>query len=118
MRRTLAYGGERIPTQLIHQNDLSALEEIHKGREIFRHATFGDEEFWGGTLGLHEAIAGAANGGVGPGLSPKAALSLGLKVDVDALCRDPCSVRCGPDDVNLNDPAVTLELLRLTRSSG
>ena len=40
------------------------------GRRTFRYDTFGDEAFWGGTLALHEAIAGAANGGVGPGVSP------------------------------------------------
>ena len=99
------------------RSDLAALEEIQKGREIFRYATFGDEDFWGGTLGLHETIAGAANGGSGPGLSPKAALSLGLKVDVDAL---PSRVvrALKTRAVNLNDPAVTLELLRLNAVVG
>jgi hypothetical protein len=63
----------------------TALEEIQKGRRIFRHDTFGNQAFWGGQLRLHEAIAGRANGGTGPGLSPKAALALGLKVDVNAL---------------------------------
>src|SRR5262249_8418724 len=43
---------------------------IAEGRQIFRYDTFGDEEFWGNTLKLHRAIAGAANGGVGPGVSP------------------------------------------------
>ena len=47
--------------------------------------TFGSEAFWGDTLELHKAIAGAKNGGVGPGVSPKAALAVGLKVDADAL---------------------------------
>ena len=60
-------------------------KQIANGRNAFRFDTFGDEDFWGGALRLHEAIAGAANGGVGPGLSPKAALGLGLKVDVRAL---------------------------------
>ena len=99
------------------RSDINALREIRKGREIFRYATFGDEDFWGGTLGLHEAIAGAANGGVGAGLSPKAALSLGLKVDVDAL---PSRIRRGlrAGKVNLNDPAVTVALLRLNAVVG
>src|SRR3954453_24240799 len=61
----------------------SALGAIARGRQTFRFDTFGDEAFWGGTLRLHEAIAGAANGGVGGGLSPRAALGLGLKVDAD-----------------------------------
>src|SRR4051812_46061513 len=70
-----------------------ALELVREGREIFRHDTFGDEAFWGDTLELHQAIAGAAHGGVGPGVSPAAALALGLKVDVLAL---PSNVRQQP----------------------
>src|SRR5919109_1542691 len=57
---------------------------VEQGRQIFRFDTFGDEQFWGDSLKLHRAVAGAANGGVGPGLSPRAALGVGLKVDVDA----------------------------------
>ncbi len=60
-----------------------------QGEQIFRFDTFGDEAFWGDALKLHTAIEGAANGGVGAGISPAAALQLGLKVDVDAL---PASV--------------------------
>src|SRR5688500_16492559 len=67
------------------ENVTSGVAEIMRGREIFRFDTFGDEAFWGGKLGLHRAIAGQANGGIGAGLSPKAALELGLKVDVNAL---------------------------------
>src|SRR4026209_2972291 len=63
----------------------NAAQQLARGRNTFRFDTFGDEDFWGGALRLHQAIAGAANGGVGPGLSPKAALGLGLKVDVRAL---------------------------------
>src|SRR5215510_2453258 len=54
---------------------------ITEGRETFRSDTFGDEAFWGGQLHLHEAINGAALGGVGPGLTARSALQLGLKVD-------------------------------------
>jgi hypothetical protein len=91
--------------------DLRALKQIREGREVFRYATFGDEDFWGGVLGLDEAIAGRANGGSGPGLSPKQALAVGLKVDVDNLPRSVIkALRAG--QVNLNDPAVTIELLR------
>jgi hypothetical protein len=92
--------------------DLNAVREIRKGRQIFRYETFGDEAFWGGVLGLHEAIAGADHGGSGPGLSPTGALGLGLKVDVGSLPRSlQRSLRRG--NVDLNDPAVTLTLLRL-----
>ncbi len=58
---------------------------IAEGKEIFRFDTFGDEDFWGGQLRLHEAIQGEAFGGVGPGVSPATALEVGLKVDVKAL---------------------------------
>src|SRR5688500_13642083 len=92
--------------------DAAAIRTIHEGREIFRSATFGSEDFWGGQLQLHRAIAGAANGGVGGGLSPRAALSLGLKVDVSSL---PFSVRRGIKSgaLNLDDPNNTLALLKL-----
>jgi len=89
-----------------------ALDQVREGRDTFRYATFGDEAFWGDGIGLHLAIAGAANGGVGPGLSPKAALAAGLKVDVEAL---PRSVQraMARGKLNLDDPAVTLDLLKL-----
>src|SRR3954469_22721026 len=58
-----------------------------EGQHTFRFDTFGDQAFWGGALQLHKAIAGAGLGGVGPGVSPKTALAVGLKVDVNALPR-------------------------------
>ena len=61
-----------------------------KGLQIFRFDTFGDEAFWGGTLNLHQAIEGMALGGVGLGVSPKTAFSVGLKVDIDAVLRQKC----------------------------
>jgi hypothetical protein len=84
---------------------------LAEGRQTFRFDTFGDEAFWGGMLQLHRAIAGAEFGGVGPGLSPAAALGLGLKVDVDALPSNVVQqIRHGR--VDLSDPGVTLLLLR------
>jgi hypothetical protein len=91
--------------------DLHALKQFRDGRDVFRYATFGDEDFWGGTLGLDEAIAGKAHGGVGDGVSPKTALAVGLKVDVDALPRSVVRA-LKQNKVNLDDPAVTLDLLR------
>jgi hypothetical protein len=58
---------------------------LKEGQHTFRFDTFGDEAWWGDTLHLHEAIEGAKFGGIGPGISPATALSLGLKVDLDAL---------------------------------
>src|SRR5690606_1024030 len=55
-------------------------EMIADGQEAFRYDNFGNEDFWGDRLRLHEAIAGEANGGVGPGIAPATALELGLKV--------------------------------------
>ena len=84
---------------------------VDEGRATFRFDTFGDEQFWGGALRLHRAIAGEANGGVGPGVSPAAALALGLKVDFDALPRELVEA-LERGEVDLEDPASTLALLR------
>src|SRR6185437_5227993 len=56
-----------------------------QGKRVFRFDTFGDQAFWGGQLQLHKAIEGKTLGGVGPGVSPKTALAVGLKVDANAL---------------------------------
>ena len=53
-----------------------AQQYLEEGRKTFRFDTFGSEDFWGGTLKLHEAIAGEKLGGIGPGLSPQNALEL------------------------------------------
>src|SRR4051812_10942110 len=96
----------------VRQNDKEAehdraAEEQAEGKRTFRFDTFGDEDFWGGTLRIHEAIEGAALGGVGAGVSPKTALAVGLKVDVDALSKDTIkALEAGK--VNLDDPAGTL----------
>ncbi|HEU0238456.1 MAG TPA: hypothetical protein VFR11_04160 [Micromonosporaceae bacterium] len=98
-------------------DDNAGQKLINEGKQTFRFDTFGDEAFWGGTLHLNQAIAGAANGGVGPGVSPKTALAVGLKVDSTAL---PNAVKQGilNGTVNLDDPAVTLTLLKLNAVVG
>jgi len=90
----------------------NTLKIINKGKQIFRHDTFGNSSFWGEKLRLHEAIAGEANGGIGSGISPKIALALGLKVDVKTL---PKSLRkeIKKGQINLDSPATTLALLKL-----
>ena len=60
---------------------------------------------------LHEAIAGEKQGGVGPGISPKQALQLGLKVDQGAIPAALLEVLKG-GAVSLENPETTLELLR------
>ena len=88
----------------------NAVQLVSQGRQIFRFDTFGDQAFWGDMLKLHLAIEGAGLGGVGPGVSPKTALSVGLKVDVDALPNDLLA-HLKQGKINLDDPAVTLALL-------
>lgn len=99
---------EKAGTDPVSDN---AQQMVDQGRQIFRFATFGDEAFWGDTIKVHKAIEGSKFGGVGPGVSPAAALAVGLKVDVDALPRSVIkSLKKG--QVNLNDPATTLALLQ------
>jgi hypothetical protein len=95
----------------------NANEFIDEGRSTFRFDTFGDEAFWGGALQLQQAIKGSALGGVGPGISPSTALSLGLKVDVDALPQ-PLINKLKQGKVNLDDPATTVALLKLNAVVG
>jgi len=77
---------------------------VADGQAIFRFDTFGDETFWTDTLHLHEVIAKS--------VSPKTALSVGLKVDATAL---PEAVVKGIQSgaVDLNAPATTVTLLKL-----
>jgi hypothetical protein len=116
----LILGLSTLAVGLVPQQDGKAYDKaveaqssktLEEGREIFRHDTFGSETFWGGKVRLHEAIEGAANGGVGPGVSPKMALQLGLKVDLAAVPKAMGAlIKAGK--VNLDDPAVTLALLK------
>ncbi len=75
-----------------------------QGMQIFRFDTFGDEAKWTDTLRMHEVIAAAVD--------PATALSVGLKVDAEAL---PPSVVDGIRDgsVDLHSPATTIALLKL-----
>src|SRR6476659_1896497 len=102
---------------LANSPELNALTKVTVGRKVFRYDTFGDQAFWGDALKLHQAIAGANLGGVGPGVSPSTALAVGLKVDVDAL---PLSLRrqLAAGQVDLNAPATTLALLQLNAVVG
>lgn len=95
----------------------NAEDMMAQGRQIFRFDTFGSEAFWGDTLQLHKAIAGEKNGGVGAGVSPKTALSVGLKVDADAL-PDALKQQLKEGKVDLEDPATTLALLKLNSVVG
>lgn len=99
------------------QIDAHARRMVEEGRRIFRFETYGSEAFFGDALQLHKAIAGQKNGGVGSGVSPKTALSVGLKVDVDAL-PNPVKAQIRAGKVDLDDPATTLALLKLNAVVG
>src|SRR6266851_9835952 len=97
--------------------DENAQSLFSEGKRIFRFDTFGDEAYWSDTLRLHQAIAGEKLGGVGGGVSPKTALAVGLKVDAEAIPGDVAdAIKKG--QVNLDDPATTLTLLKLNAVVG
>jgi hypothetical protein len=99
------------------ENARHAQAMLEEGKRTFRFDTFGSEAFWGDTLQLHKAVAGEKNGGVGPGVSPKTALSVGLKVDADAL-PDALKQQIAAGRVDLDDPATTIALLKLNAVVG
>ena len=78
------------------------------GRRIFRHDTFGDEQLWTDVLRMHEVVAT---------VPPATALAVGLKVDAEALPRKLIAA-LRADKVDLTNPAVTVELLRLNAVVG
>jgi hypothetical protein len=96
---------------------INAQDMIGEGKQIFRFETFGSEAFWGDSLQLHRAIAGDKNGGVGLGVTPKQALSLGLKLDAEAL-PDELRAQISAGKVDFDDPAATLTLLKLNAVLG
>jgi cytochrome c2 len=78
------------------------------GRDIFRFDTFGDEQLWTDTLQMQKALRT---------VSPRTALSVGLKVDSDALPPELIdAIKKG--QINLDDPAVTMQLLKLNAVVG
>ncbi|MBN9350991.1 MAG: hypothetical protein J0H55_09925 [Chitinophagaceae bacterium] len=76
---------------------------VQQGKQVFRYWTFGDETFWTDKLQMNKVIESA--------VSPKTALSVGLKVDAAAL---PASVITAIEkgQVNLDDPQTTLLLIQ------
>jgi hypothetical protein len=81
------------------------------GQKIFRNDTFGSEAFWGDQLQLHRAILGEAQGGVGPGISPREALKLGLKVDLGEMPEAAVEM-VKRRSTDLDKPETTLALLK------
>src|SRR5688572_27319475 len=127
--QTLFFQCESPKKSLREQNDQSGKEStwnsdirqnaddmLDKGRAVFRFETFGDESFWTDKLQLHKAIADKGAGGIGDGLTPKAALAAGLKVDLDVL---PESVKQQIKEGKLlDDTDATLALIELNAVVG
>ena len=93
-------------------SDNSAAEQaalVAQGRQVFRFDTFGDEAQWTDKLRMHEVISAAVD--------PVTALSVGLKVDTDAL---PPAVVAGIQNgsIDLTKPATTVALLKLNAVIG
>ena len=87
----------------------SSAETVAMGQQVFRHETFGDEQFWSDTARMHEVIQKS--------VSPELALSVGLKVDAAAIPADVAqAIKDGK--VNLKDPATTVTLLKLNSVVG
>jgi hypothetical protein len=103
---TLAIAG--APALRANHDDDSRERKHRNGQAIFRYDTFGDEQLWTAVLRMHEAIAA---------VPPATALAVGLKVDVEALPRKLIAA-LRADEVDLKDPAVTVELLRLNAVVG
>jgi hypothetical protein len=105
--QTPAESNEKTALTLLDTVDpsavISAATMLADGQKTFRFETFGDEDFWGGELRLNEAIGKT---------SPATALSVGLKVDVDAL-PDSLQSELRRGKVDLTSPETTLALLRL-----
>jgi hypothetical protein len=108
----LALSGLAPATQAEQQGRSSGpnAEQRHlDGQAIFRFDTFGDEQLWTDVLRMHEVIPAVVD--------PATALAVGLKVDVEALPQEVlAALQAG--DVDLGDPAVTVELLRLNAVVG
>src|SRR5690242_12382740 len=62
---------------LVQPPPASAGDGAARGREIFRHETWGDEAFWTGTLHLNDVVQTS--------VAPLTALAVGLKVDAERL---------------------------------
>jgi hypothetical protein len=82
-------------------------EAVVRGRDVFMYDTFGNEDFFGGVLGLHTLLNGVA---------PAAAVGLGVQVDINRVPQPIVDVMIGDDfaakQAALQDPAVTRALIK------
>jgi hypothetical protein len=109
---TLTFAIAEFPPALTASQEAGPSDEVQRnhrrGQDIFRYDTFGDEQLWTNVLRMHEVVAT---------VPPATALAVGLKVDVDALPPEIiAALQAG--QVDLTNPAVTVELLRLNAVVG
>ena len=102
-----ACGGTPVPSAAERAAEQAAV--VAQGKETFRFDTFGDETKWTDTLRLHEVIRSAVD--------PTTALSVGLKVDAQAL---PAALVAAIQNgsVNLKSPDTTVALIKLNAVLG
>jgi hypothetical protein len=99
-------GGSSTSQPAVHTVDPALAAQ---GKDIFRIDTFGDETVWTDMLQLNTVV--------GTAVDPTTALSVGLKVDSDALSAD---VVQGIQDgsISLTSPDTTVALLKLNAVVG
>ncbi|HEY7771876.1 MAG TPA: hypothetical protein VIC26_01750 [Marinagarivorans sp.] len=80
---------------------------VARGQNIFMDETFGNEDFFGGVLGLHELLNG---------LDPSTAVSVGAQVDLTKVPQAIVDVLLGDDfeakQAALANPAITRALIK------
>ena len=101
-------GSGSAPTGFDVPGDMSP-QTLAEGQRVFRFETFNDEKFWTDTARMHEVVQKS--------VSPTTALSVGLKVDAEAIPADvAAAIKAG--QVDLNSPATTVTLLKLNAVVG
>ncbi|HUR92264.1 MAG TPA: hypothetical protein VMY38_06290 [Gemmatimonadaceae bacterium] len=101
-------GAGSAPTGFDVRSDMSP-QTLAEGQRVFRFETFNDEKFWTDTARMHEVVQKS--------VSPNTALSVGLKVDAEAIpAAVAAAIRAG--QVDLNSPATTVTLLKLNAVVG
>ena len=81
---------------------------VAQGQQTFRFDTFGDESKWTDVLQMEKVVSA---------VSPATALSVGLKVDADAIPASlAAAIKAG--QVDLSDPANTIALVKLNAVVG
>lgn len=80
---------------------------VERGRDVFLYESFGNEDFFGGVVGLHEVLND---------LSPTTAVGAGVRVDLSKVPQGIVDVLVG-DDVDaktsaLQNPAITRALIK------